>query len=257
MTRKLASLAIIGLTVAVVCLSLGWTLGGWDPAAHASWRRSWAGGCGRGAPGWLFGAHDANSVTDKSSADAAGPNVVTLAFEPTDSVEIDLPASVSYQPGAKAEAVVSGDPAVIRHVVITGGRLGFDSDVDCSDMGRLTVRLTGPAVTDWAIHGSSDLALSGLDQKALHLRVSGSAHVVANGAAEEVGLKLSGSGDIELQGLMAKSADVAVSGSGKVQLAAKDEADINISGSAVVALHGRPARLRSHISGSGSIEDAP
>ena len=63
--------------------------------------------------------------------------------------------------------------------------------------------------------------------------------------------------DANLAGLAAKSVDVKVSGSGKVQIAAQDEADIGISGSGLVRLHGHPARLRTQVSGSARIEDAP
>jgi len=257
MTRKLASLATVGLTVAIVCLLLGWSLAGSEGSWGASWRQGSGVGCARGALGWFFRAGGASGAADEASPSGGGPGSVTLAFEPTDSLDISLPASVSYQPGPKGEAVIGGDPAVIRHVRLDGGRLGFDSDVDCGSMSRLTVRLTGPAIATWSIHGSSDLDLAGLDQKALHLLVSGSAHIIANGAAQDVSLDLSGSADADLAGLAAKSADIKVSGSGKVQIAAQDEADIGISGSALVRLHGHPARLRTHVSGSGRIEDAP
>jgi hypothetical protein len=254
MTKTLTSLAIGGLGAAAVCLGLGWSLAGSDWAADGFWRRSAS--CGHEAFGWMVHA-SATASADKAGADSGEPASVTLPFEPGDSFEIRLPANVSYKPGPKAEAVVSGDPVLIRHVRIESGGIGFDSDVDCGRLGPLTVRMTGPAITNWSVRGRSDLDLEGIDQKALRLNVSGSARVVASGAAPEVTLHLSGSSDVALQGLSAKSADVNVSGSGKVQLAAQDEADIGISGSAVVTLHGRPTRLRSNVSGSGRIEDAP
>jgi hypothetical protein len=257
MTRKLASLATLGLTVAVVCLLLGWSLAGANWNADASWWQGSGARCSRGALGWLFRAGGTSGSADEASPSGAGPGSVTIAFEPTDSLEISLPASISYQPGPKGEAVIGGDPAVIRHVRLDGGRLGFDSEVDCGPVSRLTVRLTGPAITTWSIRGSSDLNLAGLDQKALHLLVSGSAHVIGNGTAQDVSLDLAGSADADLQGLAVKSADIKISGSGKVQIAAQDEADIGISGSALVRLHGHPARLRTHVSGSARIEDAP
>lgn len=244
MTRKLASLATIGLTVAAVCLLLGWSLAGSEGSWGAAWWRGPAARCDTVASGGPPGAGGAGGS-------------VTFAFEPTDRLEISLPASVSYQPGPTGEAVISGDPAVIQHVRLAGGRLGFDNDLDCQPGSRLTVRLTGPAIAAWSIHGSGDLDLAGLDQKALHLLVSGSAHIIVNGAAQDVSLDLSGSADADLAGLTAKSADVKVSGSGKVKIAAQDEADIAISGSGVVSLHGHPARLRTHVSGSARIEDAP
>jgi hypothetical protein len=200
-------------------------------------------------------------VVAKNPADAGSdsdaPSSVRLSFHATDSLDIDLPASVSYQPGPEAEAMITGEPSVIRHVRIAEGRIGFDDEIGCDPADKLMITLTAPAVTAWGIRGSSDLDLTGIDQQELRLSIRGSGAVAANGAVRIVALNVAGSGEAKLAGLSAKSAEVVVHGSGQVEVTAQDAVDIAVAGSGLVRLHGHPARINSRVSGSGRIEQSP
>ncbi|MFT4503001.1 GIN domain-containing protein [Caballeronia sp. 15711] len=264
--KKSAVLVVTGLIVVIALgavLTLGSSLAGSHRAGSASW---WSNGGWRCGPTWM-NRFDGSSASGRgassvNAANAAGtsPASVTFPFEANNRIDIELPASVSYQPGPKAEATVTGDPAVVSHVHIADGKLGFDNELGCSQGSQVTplsVRLKGPPIETWGIIGSSDLALSGIDQQKLQLRIMGSGHVVASGAVQVVALNVAGSGEAELQGLKARSARIVVHGSGEVQVTAQDNADIEMRGSGVVKLHGRPAQLHSNISGSGRIENTP
>ncbi|WP_063771193.1 GIN domain-containing protein [Caballeronia sordidicola] len=254
-TKRPALFVVAGLSVAVALvalLALGSSLAGSHRDDGASWWRHGRWGCGST---W-FDRSPASGVNAASPA-GTSPASVTFPFEANDRLDIDLPASVSYQPGPKAEATVTGDSSVISHVRIVDGRLGFDSDLECAPLAHLSVRLTAPSIAAWGIRGNSNLVLSGIDQQKLQLRITGSGHVVASGAVQVVALNVAGSGEAELQGLSARSAEIVVHGSGEVQVAAQDNADVVIRGSGVVKLHGHPAQLHSAISGSGRIENMP
>ena len=251
LAKRLALFVVAGLTVAAALLALGSSLAGSHRVAGGSWWRDGGWRCG---PAWLDRAHASTRVA--SGVDAAKPTV-TFPFEANNSIDIDLPASVSYQPGPKAEAIVTGDPSLVSHVRIADGRLGFDSDIDCAPVKHLSVRLTAPSITAWGITGDSDLVLSGIDQQKLQLRITGSGHVVASGAVQVVALNVAGSGKAELQGLSARSAEIVVHGSGEVQVAAQDTANIVLAGSGIVKLHGHPTQVHSVVSGSGRIENTP
>ena len=67
---------------------------------------------------------------------------------------------------------------------------------------------------------------------------------------------LAGSGEADLGDLAMKQLTVNISGSGKVEAAPKDAADVRISGSGDVRLLSHPARLSSHVAGSGRITQA-
>ncbi|MDN7180321.1 DUF1700 domain-containing protein [Caballeronia sp. SEWSISQ10-4 2] len=256
LTKRLALFVVAGLTVASL-LALGNSLAGSHRVGGGSWWRDGGWRCG---PTWFDRAPASARIA--SGVDAANPTVtspasVTFPFEANNSIDIDLPASVSYQPGPKAEATVTGDPSLVSHVRIADGRLGFDSEIDCAPVTHVSVRLTAPSIAAWGIRGDGDLVLSGIDQQKLQLRIMGSGHVVASGAVQVVALNVAGSGKAELQGLSARSAEIVVHGSGEVQVAAQDTANIVLAGSSVVKLHGHPTQVHSVVSGSGRIENVP
>lgn len=255
--RKLASTAVVGMVIAVGLLVFGALRTRSDDAAEASWARGLAWRC---APAWLAwgrGGHRTAGSAEGTTSGGTSSAAASFPFEPDDSLDIDLPATVSYRPGGRAEATVSGDPVVVGHVRIANGRLGFDEAVGCIPEKHLRVELTAPPITRWAVHGSGELTLSGLDQPRLELRIRGSGRVAAAGTVQDLALHLAGSGTAQLQALSARSAAVVARGSGEAEVTARDSADIAMAGSGVVRLHGRPPVLHSSVSGSGRIESAP
>ncbi|TWT09658.1 GIN domain-containing protein [Reyranella sp. CPCC 100927] len=187
------------------------------------------------------------------------PGTITLPWNGGEAITINLPAAVTYQSGAKAEAIISGDSALIRHVRLQDGKLAWDGALDtvCLPSEHIVVQLTGPPVTNWLLHGSARLVLSAIDQDTLHLRIRGSGNVNASGRAQLVSLDVAGSGNADLSKLAVRRATVTIHGSGDAAIAPRDEADIRIAGSGSITLHGEPGKLQTHISGSGKVRRAP
>jgi hypothetical protein len=233
MTGKLAFVATTGLIGAVVFLVLGIGLSGRDWTNAGGW--------------WIAGQSTCGPTTSTRQQ-------VTLPFSAGDSLTIDLPASVHYQPGDKAEAVVSG--ALLDHVRFDGRRLSLDCEPGWF-ASRPDISLSGPAIADWKVLGSGDLTLSQINQPELRLSIRGSGSIAATGTAQTVGLDISGSGEGRLRNLIAQSARIEIRGSGDAQITAQADADVSISGSGDVELYGHPTMRRSQVSGSGSITQVP
>ena len=121
-----------------------------------------------------------------------------------------------------------------------------------ADLGRLITEKINAN-----IHGSGDLKLSDTKQNELRIVTHGSGNITASGTAQQVSLEATGSGRADLGRLIVDSATARVHGSGNVDLAPRQDADISVSGSAVVKLHGAVARVSSHVSGSGQIQREP
>ncbi|MBC9878663.1 DUF2807 domain-containing protein [Bradyrhizobium sp. INPA01-394B] len=121
-----------------------------------------------------------------------------------------------------------------------------------ADFGRLVAQKTNVNLS-----GSTKLKLADLKQDALRIVMHGSSVVTASGTAHEVSLESAGSGRADLGGLVTEQASVKIHGSGDVDLAPRQDADISVSGSGVVKLHGSVARINSHVSGSGEIKRVP
>jgi hypothetical protein len=235
MNGKLAFVATTGLIGAVAFLTLGIGLSGRD---------------------WIDARHLWGAMPSTCQSTASTRQQATLPFTPSDSLTIQLPASVRYQPGDKAEAIVSGDPGLLDHVQIEGNRLSLDCDPGWS-ASRLDVSISGPAITDWKLLGSGDLNLSQISQPRLRLDIRGSGSVAATGATDSVDLDISGSGAARLKGLTSKSAKITIRGSGDAQMTARGDADVSIFGSGNIELSGHPILKHSEIRGSGRIVQTP
>jgi Putative auto-transporter adhesin, head GIN domain len=121
-----------------------------------------------------------------------------------------------------------------------------------ADLGRLVAQQVSAT-----IRGSGGLDLSDTKQDVLRITIHGSGAVTASGEAREVSLDAAGSGRADLGRLVTQQANARIRGSGDVDLAPRQDADISISGSGVVRLHGAVAQIHSHVSGSGQIERVP
>ncbi|GKQ51087.1 GIN domain-containing protein [Bradyrhizobium sp. Ce-3] len=121
-----------------------------------------------------------------------------------------------------------------------------------ADLGRLVMQRTSVNTS-----GSTDIKLADIKPDVLRIVMHGSSIVTASGTAREVSLESAGSGRADLGGLIADKASAQIHGSADVDLAPRQDADISVSGSAVVKLHGTAARINSHVSGSGAIKQVP
>jgi hypothetical protein len=198
---------------------------------------------------------------NKAGVSASEARSVDLEWRGSAAVKVNIPARVHYQPGPNAQASVSGDAELVSHVRMRDGTLELDTIVNCFSADDLVVRLTGPAVMAWTLNGSGELDLSDIKQDALRIAMHGSgtvsASASASGEAHDVSLDVAGSSRADLRRLVTQQANAWIRGSAEVDLAPREDADISISGSAVVRLHGAAARIHSHVSGSGQIKQVP
>jgi Putative auto-transporter adhesin, head GIN domain len=243
MNKRLAWIALVSFSVSLACALAVLALA---PAWVDSDYRSWAAtirGCAA------------------KKAGSGEPRTVDLEWSGSDVVKIRIPARVHYQPGPKPQASVSGGAELVSHVRMHNGTLewdSFDDSIDdCFRADSLVVQLSGPAVPAWTLNGSGEVDLSDIKQETLHITTHGSGIVTASGEVHAVSLDAAGSSHVDLGRLVSQQASARIHGSAEVDLAPREDADISISGSAVVRLHGAAPRIHSHVSGSGQIKQVP
>lgn len=234
MMRKLAIIAITGLIGSAIFLVAGLSLADKSQMPASLW---------------------GSTISARELANSEKAQI-TLPFTATDSLTINVPAIVHYAPGDKAQAIISGDPALVNHVQIKDGRLSLDSDPG-PIVFHLDINLTGPAITTWTLLGSEQLTLSNIEQPKLKLNIRGSGSVNASGHVDHIDMDISGSGAGRLKNLIAQTARIDIRGSGNTQITAKTDADVSISGSGNAELFGNPVLRRSNIRGSGRIQTMP
>lgn len=233
MIRSLRWIAGLGLAIGAVSLTVAFLIGGFS--VRDLWDR----------------ANFSRQACGDDKGAGKSPSERRLAWNGGDSIEIAVPARITLRMGEDSDIVVRGSPGAISHVDVRGKRLtlncrwGSASDLD--------VVLPGKAFRHIGLSGSTRLVMENLNQPALDVRISGSGAVQAQGTVDRVSLKVSGSGDGRFADLAMKSLTLKISGSGDVEAGPTEEADVSISGSGTLRLLTRPARLNTHIAGSGRV----
>jgi hypothetical protein len=115
------------------------------------------------------------------------------------------------------------------------------------------MRITGPSLESFGLHGSGKLILEDIAQEDLELDLFGSGSVRGNGTVENLELRIFGSGNAELSGLAAGDSDAKIFGSGNADLAPSGDVEVSIFGSGDVRLHTHPRKLSSKTMGSGRV----
>jgi hypothetical protein len=234
MVRPLAWTAIGGLSVGVVCLSLAYATGGSPLRRMVDLGLSSVGSC---------------------KANGATASERRLKWEGDDTVNIAGSAIVHYRGGDGDEVIVRGAPDVVANVEVQGSRI----TINCRGAGSRTADITLPGRIFRKMHlsGSGKVLLENVNQPDLVLAISGSGSLRAQGSVDRLTVSITGSGGANLADLALKQLTVKAAGSGNIEAAPKDVADITLSGAGNVRLLTRPAQLRSHVSGSGRITQAP
>ena len=233
MRRTLGLVAITGLSIGVVCLSLAWAIGGRDFRTLVAEDRF----------GWR--ACDDDAV-------AAGPER-RLAWTGGDTIDVTTPVPLKLIAGDGGEVILRGPPDTIAHLRLRGGRL-----VSCGRLGAgpVDVELPARALRHVRISGAGTVTLEKLSQRELGLNISGSGDIQAQGTVERVSAEISGSGNVRLADVALKRLKTRISGSGRVEAGPTDEADIRLSGAGTVKLLTKPAALHTKVSGAGRIIQA-
>lgn len=233
MNRTLGLVALAGLTVGFVCLSLAWAIGGSEFRTMVAEDRF----------GW-------RSCDDDT---ASGPER-RLTWTGGDKIEVLTPVPVRLVAGDGSDVVLRGTPDAVAHLKLRGGKL-----ISCgrhSAAGPVEVELPARALRHVRISGAGTVTLEKLSQRELGLAISGSGDIQAQGAVERVSAEISGSGNVRLGDVTMKRLKTKISGSGRVEAGPTDEADIHLSGAGTVKLLTKPTTLHTKVSGAGRIIQA-
>ncbi len=105
---------------------------------------------------------------------------------------------------------------------------------------------------DIRVSGSGRINLD-IEAEDVDNRISGSGSITLLGSAEHVVAQISGSGRLKAEDLRAQTGKFSISGSGHAYVHVDDEIDANISGSGHVKYKGAADKVKSRVSGSGSL----
>lgn len=190
---------------------------------------------------------------DGEAGEEAGPRITReLAWDGSDTLEIDAFADVTYVQGPAARVTVEGPTKVLDALTLQRGRLAFRGKRWRGS--AIHVVVEAPEVRRFELDGVQDLKITAYDQDTLAIHLSGTGRVAAAGRARRATLRISGTGTADLAALELDEAEVDLSGAGRATLGPRTSARIDVSGLGEVELTRRPDRLRQNVSGAGRVK---
>jgi hypothetical protein len=146
------------------------------------------------------------------------------------------PDRLRYEPGGSPRIIVTGDPAIVETIEVSGGEIrrrntqGFSNFVQPNPQVEILVR--GVTLDHFRLSGSGSTELGRMQRDRLDLQVNGSGSVSAQGRARRLNVQVDGSGRANLGQLSAGEADITIAGSGSADIGDVDrDLSIVITGS--------------------------
>jgi len=233
MSKKLVTIAVLGLLTSAVCIGAAAAIGG--------------GNFGGGLVQSLFerGPHCPR-------IEGATATSRVLDWDGSDKVQLVVFSDASYVPGSDNKLHASGDPQVLAHLQIRDGKI----DLDCRgwrDRDQIKLILPGREFREFAIAGRSDLKLDRLNQSSLKAQIAGTGTIRANGKIDDLRIEVAGVGHADFGKVTGRSAKVKLAGVSSADIAPSESADIEIAGPSTVNLHSDPKQLETEIAGPGRL----
>lgn len=175
------------------------------------------------------------STTRVGSGHAVSVGRMTGVFR---GVELRGTAAVAVHVGPKTSVVVRGDDNIVPllETQVANGVLTISDHGSFRTSTPLTVTVTTPDLTSASLDGTGRVDLVG--------------------TASSLALRLAGTGTLNASQLPAQTVRAELAGTGTVHVRAARSLDAQITGTGSIIYHGRPAHLRSHVSGTGSVVGA-
>ena len=258
----LMSLLVIGGAVLAVIYAPQFS---WDQIPNWGWNA------------WSFDSDLGGRVTG-SGVERSEIRQVSSEFN---SISIEYPADITILQDNSASITIEAEDNLLPQLSaeVKGGTLYFSNaehnwrervnptktvlvtitvkdleQVRFSTAGKLRVEGLETETFEISLSGAGDITLTELPVEKLGINLSGAGSVQADGAANEISLRISGMGNFNGQELKCNNADVNISGAGSATIWVESDLNANISGAGSIDYYGSPS-VSKNISGVGSIND--
>lgn len=237
--RKLATTAVIGLTLSAICMGAAAAIGG--------------GSFGESLGDFDF--FDGKPRCEKIAGATATSRV--LNWDGSNHVELTLPGHARYVRGSDDKLRATGDPQVLAHLKVDSG----DIELDCrgwrSRTKDLEITLPGREFRKFGVAGTGGMTLDRLDQSRLEIEIAGTGSITATGKVDTVKIEIAGTGSADFGKVASREVEVEMAGVGRSDIAPTERAKIEIAGPGEVVLHSNPRLLETEIAGPGRLRKVP
>ena len=177
----------------------------------------------------------------------------------------DLPAFKSIETnGAFAIRVTGQQPASLEiegddnllplvKTEVRNGVLRIFNDGSYSATQAITVRITLPDLEAISSTGAADIDVTNVKNNQLTISWQGAGRIEAAGETQFISISSTGAGKIDTSKLTAERAKVSVTGAAHVDVYARQQLDVTVSGVGQVTYYGNPGVVNKTVTGLGSV----
>jgi hypothetical protein len=170
------------------------------------------------------------------------------------SIKSDGQFDINYRNG-KQSLSISGDNNIINHIStrVDNGELFISINNSYSSYQPIVINLSSKTLETVTLDGASTMVLDDIKSNKLRINLIGTADIFANGVVNKLELNIQGTGDVKARKLNAQFVSVNLEGTSDIELTARTELNIDVSGVGDILYFGKPKKIRKQISGVSDI----
>jgi predicted small secreted protein len=136
---------------------------------------------------------------------------------------------------------------------VKGNTLVIDTRKNVSPRKEIIIEITTPSLKSVDASGANNIYIDGINGAEFRVDLSGAGNIDLRGTVDKFRAELSGAGNIDARDLIAKEVRVSVSGAASADVHAKEYLEASVSGVGSIDYYGNPAKVKTDVSGVGSI----
>jgi len=118
---------------------------------------------------------------------------------------------------------------------------------------RVTIRIAVPTLVSLRLGGGNEVRVSGYSGGSTNIHIEGFSNFEAEGALDELVVRMAGAGRADLSKLLAKNTRVTVDGVATIHVHPQETLDATMNGVGAIFYTGAPREVSTHINGLGTI----
>ncbi len=136
---------------------------------------------------------------------------------------------------------------------VKGNTLHIDTRRNISPRKEIMIEISTPNLKSVDVSGANNIIVDGIFGDNFSVELSGAGNIELSGEVGKFDADLSGAGNIEAKDLISEEVKISVSGAASADVYAKEYLDASVSGVGSIDYYGNPKKIRTKISGVGSI----
>ena len=164
--------------------------------------------------------------------------------------------TINVKVGPQTSIKISAEENLLGYIRtrIKGNTLVIDTKKNISPRKEIRIDITTPSLTDLDVSGANNVEVEDISSRDFNVELSGAGNVYLKGEVDLLHIELSGAGSIDSKNLKAGEVRISVSGAASADVYASKYLDASVSGVGSIDYYGNPEKVKTDVSGVGSIK---